>query len=562
MDYMNKYKTWLTDPCFDDATKEELASIAGNEEEIRDRFYTDLRFGTGGLRGVMGAGTNRMNIYTIRKATQGLCNYILETGGADKGVAIAFDSRHHSAQFAMETALCLCANHIPAWIFDDLRPTPELSFAVRDLGCIAGVVVTASHNPPQYNGYKVYWQDGGQITPGRAGEIIAQIDRIGSFSQVKTTTEETAKQTGLLHVIDSSLDERYLANVKAQMLHPECARSKGAELKIVYTPLHGTGCRLAPRILKGTGFPNVITVPEQASPDGDFPTVISPNPEDKRAFKLALALAEKENADLVLATDPDADRLGVYVKDAEGCYRELTGNMSGMLLCEYELSQRKALGTLPANGAIVKTIVTGNMSKAAAAYYDVAVIETLTGFKFIGEKIKEFEENHSYEYVFGYEESYGCLIGTYARDKDAIVAVMALCEAAAYYASHGKTLWEQMLSLYERYGYYKEDLLSFTLPGENGAAQIAQKMQAIRTTPPTQIGGFKVTGITDYLLTEKTGLPSSNVLQFTLEDDGWCAVRPSGTEPKIKYYLGVKGTSLENADNRLQKVKEDPFFKI
>lgn len=560
--YKNRYEQWLSDSYFDEATKLELLALKDNEEEIKDRFYKELSFGTGGLRGVLGAGTNRLNIYTVRKATQGLADYIKATGGSEKGVVIAYDSRRMSPEFSLETALCLCANGIKAYLFEAPRPTPQLSFAVRELGCIAGVVITASHNPPEYNGYKVYYEDGGQITPPRDKEIISYVNNVTDFHAVKTMSKEDATTAGLLHTVGTKMDDAYIAQLKQQILHPEAIDVYGSKLKIVYTPLHGTGGVLVKRILKELGFTNVVIVPEQEYPDGNFPTVKSPNPEDKQAFKLALELAEKEQADLVLATDPDADRLGVYAKDKDGIFREFTGNMSGMLLCEYQLAQRKALGTLPTNAAIVKTIVTGNMAKAAAKRYDAALIETLTGFKYIGEQIKWFEEQGNHSYVFGYEESYGCLIGTYARDKDAIVAVMALCEAAAFYASQDKTLWEQMITLYETYGYYKEDLLSVTLKGANGAEKIAAMMEEIRQNPPKEIGGFPVSHMQDYLRTEETHLPSSNVLYFALEEDGWCCMRPSGTEPKIKFYIGVKGTSLENAADRLEAVKSAPMFHM
>ena len=558
--YRQRYEEWLTNPYFDRHTKEELQAIQGDEDEIRDRFYRELSFGTGGLRGILGAGTNRMNLYTVGKATQGLADYILKTGGKEDGVVIAFDSRRCSSQFALHTALCLCANGIRSYLFEDLRPTPELSFAVRYLGCTAGVVITASHNPPQYNGYKVYYRDGGQITPPLDKAIIDQVNQVAGYDQCKTMKKEAALQSGLLQIIGREIDDAYIQQLKAQLLHPECIPLYGKDLRIVYTPLHGTGGMLAKRILKEIGFTHVTVVPQQEQPDGDFPTVSSPNPEDKQAFTLALALAREVQADLVLATDPDADRLGAYVRDQNGNYRELTGNMSGMLLCEYELSQRQSLHILPENGAIVKTIVTGNMSKAAAARYHTAVIETLTGFKYIGEQIKRFEEQKNHTYLFGYEESYGCLIGTYARDKDAIVAVMALCEAAAYYRSQNKTLWEQMETLYERYGYYKETLLSLTLTGAEGAEQIRRMMEEIRQAPPKQIGGFSVIEMRDYLCPEKTGLPSSNVLYFSLAEDGWCCMRPSGTEPKIKFYLGVKGRDADDARQRLARLEADPVF--
>lgn len=548
-----QYQEWLESPLFDEATKLELLAIKDQPEEIKDRFYKDLSFGTGGLRGVLGAGTNRINRYTVRRATQGLANYILQQPKqAAKGVAIAYDSRRMSKELAMETALCLNANNIPAYLFDALRPTPVLSYTVRHLGCIAGVVITASHNPAQYNGYKVYWEDGGQITPPRDQEIIQCVRAVHSFADAKMLSREEALGSGLLRMIGAEIDGAYIEELKKLCIQPELMREFGGQLTVVYTPLHGTGFSFVPRILQECGFTNVHVVPQQAQPDGDFPTVVSPNPEDRGAFTLALALAEQVHADLILATDPDADRLGAYVRGSDGVFHELNGNMSGMLLCEYQLSMRSQLGTLPDNGAIVKTIVTGNMSKAAAAFYHTALIETLTGFKYIGEQILRFEQTNSHEFLFGYEESYGCLIGTSVRDKDAIVAVMALCEAAAYYASKHLTLWDQMLALYQKYGYYREQLLSCTFAGAEGAAHIEHLMHCLRSNPPRSLGNperhmFAVQSVTDYLMPEKTGLPKSNVLYFTLTDDAWCCIRPSGTEPKIKCYLGVKGQSMQHA---------------
>ncbi len=559
---MKKYEFWCTDSIFDDATKAELKAIEGNETEIFDRFYKDLEFGTGGLRGVLGAGTNRMNIYTVRKATQGLANYIIKQNGQAKGVAIAFDSRRMSPEFANEAALCLAANGIKAYIFDALRPTPELSFALRTLGCVSGIVITASHNPPEYNGYKVYWEDGAQITYPKDVEIIDEVGKVTDFGAIKTMSREDAQAAGLYEVIGEKIDDLYMEALKKLVLHPEAIKEMASKLKIVYTPLHGTGNVPVRRVLKELGFEQVYVVPEQEKPDGNFPTVDYPNPEDKKAFKLALELAAEKDADLVLATDPDADRLGVYAKDTKtGEYKVFTGNMSGMLICEYELSQKKALGLMPENGAIVTTIVSSNMAKSVAKSYDVTCIETLTGFKYIGEQIKFFEQDHSHEYLFGFEESYGCLVGTHARDKDACVAVMALCEAAAYYAQQGLTLWDQMLNIFEKYGYYKEDLFTKTFKGADGAEKMKQMMDELRNNPPKEVGGYKVLAFRDYKAdtirnmetgeVTETGLPQSNVLYFDLADDAWFCVRPSGTEPKIKYYAGVKGTSLEDAENKL-----------
>ena len=564
---MKKYQEWCENPYFDEKTRKELKNIAGDEKESSDRFYKDLAFGTGGLRGIIGAGTNRMNIYTVRKATQGLANFIIEENGQEKGVAIAFDSRNMSPEFAEEAARCLCANGIRTWLFESLRPTPELSFALRELGCIAGIVVTASHNPPEYNGYKVYWEDGAQITYPKDEQIIARVNAITDLTTVKTMSRKEADESGLLQIIGEEIDASYMEALKKLVLNPEVIKEQAKSLKIVYTPLHGTGNLPVRRVLSELGFEQVIVVPEQEKPDGNFPTVSYPNPEDKKAFALALELAKKVDADLVLATDPDADRLGVYAKDSKtGEYMAFTGNMSGMIICEYELSQRKEKGMLPEDGAIVTTIVSGNMSQAVAKEYGVDIIETLTGFKYIGEQIKLFEQNHNHTYLFGYEESYGCLVGTHARDKDAVVAVMALCEAAAYYKSKGLTLWDQMLVLFEKYGYYKEGLYTLTLKGQEGAAKIQEILKSFRSNPPKQIGEYKVLAFRDYEEdiiqndvtgeTTKTGLPKSNVLYFELEDQAWCCVRPSGTEPKVKLYMGVKGIDMQDAQNRLEQLTE------
>lgn len=563
MDYKKLYEEWLTSPCFDEATKAELKAIAEDENEIKERFYTELEFGTAGLRGVIGAGLNRMNIYTVRKATQGLANYIAKVGGREKGVAIAFDSRRMSPEFANEAALCLAANGIKAYRFESLRPTPELSFAVRKLGCIAGINITASHNPPEYNGYKVYWEDGAQITPPHDKGIMEEVKAITDFSTLKTMDQEEAEKAGLYEIIGAAIDDAYIAELKKQVKNQAAIDAMQKDIKIVYTPLHGTGNIPARRVLKELGFENVYVVPEQELPDGEFPTVSYPNPEDKKAFALALELAKKVDADLVLATDPDADRLGVYAKDSKtGEYQVFTGNMSGMLICEYELSQKKALGILPENGAVVTTIVSTNMADAVAAAYNQTLIKTLTGFKYIGEQIKLFEQNGEHSYQFGFEESYGCLVGTHARDKDAVVAVMALCEAAAYYRTQGKTLWDQMLTIFDTYGYYKEDLYTITLKGIEGTQKIQEIMDNLRKQTPEQIGSYKVLEFYDYkedvkkdMVTGevgKSGLPKSNVLYFALENDTWCCARPSGTEPKLKFYMGVKGSSMQDAIGQLE----------
>ena len=561
MDYKEIYNQWLENPYFDEATKEELKAIKDDENEIKERFYMDLEFGTAGLRGIIGAGTNRMNIYVVRRATQGLANYIAKVDKKSQGVAIAYDSRHMSPEFAQEAALCLAANGIKAYIFETLRPTPELSFAVRHLGCVAGINVTASHNPPEYNGYKVYWEDGAQITPPHDTGIMGEVKAISDWNTVKTIDKEEAVKAGLFEVIGQAVDDAYMAELKKQIIHMDAIQAEGKNLKIVYTPLHGTGNIPARRILKELGFENVYVVPEQELPDGDFPTVSYPNPEAAEAFELGLKLAREVDADIVLATDPDADRLGVRVKDRNGEYHDLTGNMSGCLLANYELSQRKAVnGSLPEDGALVKTIVTTNLADAIAKGYGVNLIEVLTGFKYIGQQILGFENSGKGTYLFGFEESYGCLIGTYARDKDAIVATMALCEAAAYYKTQGKTLWDAMIDMYEEFGYYKDAIQAVTMKGIEGLQKIQEIMTTLRQNPPAEFAGHKVTAVRDYKLDEitdlatgekkPTGLPNSNVLYYELTDDAWVCVRPSGTEPKVKFYYGVKGTSLADADEK------------
>lgn len=561
MDYKEIYNQWLENPYFDEATKEELKAIKDDENEIKERFYMDLEFGTAGLRGIIGAGTNRMNIYVVRRATQGLANYIAKVDKKSQGVAIAYDSRHMSPEFAQEAALCLAANGIKAYIFETLRPTPELSFAVRHLGCVAGINVTASHNPPEYNGYKVYWEDGAQITPPHDTGIMGEVKAISDWNTVKTMDKEEAVKAGLFEVIGQAVDDAYMAELKKQIIHMDAIQAEGKNLKIVYTPLHGTGNIPARRILKELGFENVYVVPEQELPDGDFPTVSYPNPEAAEAFELGLKLAREVDADIVLATDPDADRLGVRVKDKNGEYHDLTGNMSGCLLANYELSQRKAVnGSLPEDGALVKTIVTTNLADAIAKGYGVNLIEVLTGFKYIGQQILGFENSGKGTYLFGFEESYGCLIGTYARDKDAIVATMALCEAAAYYKTQGKTLWDAMIDMYEEFGYYKDAIQAVTMKGIEGLQKIQEIMTTLRQNPPAEFAGHKVTAVRDYKLDEitdlatgekkPTGLPNSNVLYYELTDDAWVCVRPSGTEPKVKFYYGVKGTSLADADEK------------
>lgn len=580
MNYREEYKRWCTDPVFDEETRRELSALA-DEKEIEDRFYKTLTFGTGGLRGVIGAGTNRMNIYTVGKATQGLADFI-NSETADGSVAIAYDSRRMSSEFALRAACILAANGIRAYLFESLRPTPELSFAVRHLHATAGIVITASHNPPQYNGYKVYWSDGGQIVPPYDKKIIDRVNAVSDYGAVRTMSEAEAKRQGMIEVIGKEMDDAYMDALKRVVLRPEVIRKMAKDIKIVYTPLNGTGYMPVTRVLKELGFENVRVVPQQAQPDGNFPTLRYPNPEDPAAFALALELAEQTDADIVLATDPDADRLGVYAKDgATGRYMPFTGNMSGLLIAEYELSQREALGLLPADradGALVTTIVSSNMAYPLARAYGLTVIEVLTGFKYIGEQIRLFEEaaaanggapDHTkgaYEYEFGFEESYGCLVGTHARDKDAVVAVMALCEAAAYYKSQGMTLCDQMRVIYEKYGFYREALESVTIPGAEGAAKIEAIISDLRKNAPREIGGQKVLALRDYRAGTRTSLqdgrvaelalPQSNVLYFELEEDGWCCVRPSGTEPKIKFYFGVRGADMRAADEKLLRLKE------
>ena len=557
-DYMKIYQEWLDNPYFDEKTKEELKAIADDPKEIEERFYKDLEFGTAGLRGILGAGINRMNVYTVRRATQGLANYIMSQGGQDKGVAIAYDSRHMSPEFSDECARTLAANGIKAYRFESLRPTPELSFAVRELGCIAGINITASHNPGKYNGYKVYWEDGAQFTPPHDEGVTKEVLGIEDLSSVKTMSADEAKAKGLYITLGKEMDDKYIACVEDQVANMDVIREMADQISIVYTPFNGTGNIPVRRVITELGFKNLYVVPEQENPDGDFPTTPYPNPESREAFTLALKLAEEKNADLVLATDPDADRLGVYVKDAKtGEYHALTGNMSGSLICEYVLSQKKEKGLIPADGEVVKSIVTTNLVDAVAKNYGCRLIECLTGFKWIGKQILKEETTGDGHYMFGMEESYGCLIGPYARDKDAVSAVAALCEAAAYYKKQGKTLWDAMLDMYEKYGYYTDAVVSLEFEGIEGQAKMKRIMDTLRGAAPAEFDGLKVLSARDYQLdtirdtatgeVKPTGLPKSNVLYYDLENNAWVCVRPSGTEPKIKFYYGVKGTSLEDA---------------
>ena len=567
MNYLDEYKRWCESPEFDEETKKELLEIKENEAEIEDRFYKELEFGTAGLRGIIGVGTNRMNKYTVGKATQGLANYILEQGTQNKGVAISYDSRIMSKEFALQTALIFCANGIKAYLFENLRPVPELSFAVRELKCTAGVMITASHNPPKYNGYKVYWEDGSQIVSPRDTEIINKVRNVKDFKEIKSINKEDAISKGLLNIVGTEMDEKYIEILKEHILNPEIMKEQGKKLKVVYTPLHGTGNTIAEKLLNELGMENVYVVPEQKEPDGKFPTVDYPNPEDPKAFKLALELAKKVDADVVLATDPDADRLGIYAKDSKtGEYMNYTGNMSALLIAEYRISQMKEKGILPSNGMFITTIVSSELAKAIAKNYGLECIEVLTGFKNIGAVMRKAEENQDRKYVFGFEESYGCLIGDYARDKDGIAAVMALCEAACFYASKGKTLWDAMIDIYEKYGYYKEAQVSIVREGVQGAQEIKDMMTKMRETDIESIGKYKVLVFKDVEKDvvkdmksgeiSKTGLPKSNVLYYELEDNSWCCIRPSGTEPKIKLYMGIKGNTEKEAEEKLAELKE------
>lgn len=565
-DYKVRYDEWLNSKVIDEESKKELLEIKDNEKEIEDRFYKDLEFGTAGLRGIIGIGTNRMNKYTVTKATQGLANYIIKQGMQDRGVAIAYDCRIMSKEFSEETALCLNANGIKTYRFEELRPTPELSFAVRELGCIAGIVITASHNPPEYNGYKVYWKDGAQIVEPTDKEIIAEVNNIVNFAKIKTMSRVEAEEKGLYNTIGKEIDDKYISELKKLVVNQDAINKMQKDIKIVYTPLHGTGNMPVQRILKEIGFENVYIVKEQENPDGHFPTVSYPNPEDPKAFVLALKLAKEVDADVILANDPDADRLGIYVKDTKtGKYIQFNGNMTGNLICEYILSQKESNGTLPKNGAIIKTIVSSNMTDAIAKEYGVKLFSTLTGFKNIAKIIRSFEEDNSYQCLFSYEESYGCIIGTHARDKDGIVAVMTVCEAAAYYKMQGLTLWDAMNNMYKKYGYYKEKQFSITLKGIEGAEKINEMMENMRKNPPKEIAGLKVISFGDYKeqkITDEngnitsTGLPKSNVLYFELEKNAWICVRPSGTEPKIKFYMGVCEKSNEEAEKELDKLEK------
>ena len=567
MEYLEEYKRWCEGKEFDEETKKELLEIKDDEKEIEDRFYKELEFGTAGLRGVIGAGTNRMNKYTVGKATQGLANYILEQGTQEKGVAISYDSRKMSKEFSLQTALILNANGIKTYLFENLRPVPELSFAVRELNCTAGIMITASHNPPKYNGYKVYWDDGAQIVAPRDKEIIEKVRNVTDYSEIKEITKKEAEEKGLFKIVGTEMDDKYIAKLKSLILNPEIVKKQGENLKVVYTPLHGTGNTIAERLLREIGIKNLYVVPEQKEPDGNFPTVDYPNPEDPKAFKLALELAKKVDADVVLATDPDSDRLGIFAKDSKtGEYKNYTGNMSALLIAEYRISQMQEKEMLPQDGMMIKTIVSSNLTDAIANNYGLYLYEVLTGFKNIGAIMRKEEECNGKKYVFGFEESYGCLIGDYARDKDGIAAVMALCEAACYYKEKGFTLWDQMINIYEKYGYYKETQVAIVREGSQGAKEIENMMTSTRNKDVEKIGNYKVLKFKDIdkdyvkdMVTgeiTKSGLPKSNVLYYELEDNSWCCVRPSGTEPKIKLYMGIKADTEKEADRKLEELKE------
>ena len=567
MEYLEEYKRWCEGKEFDEETKKELLEIKDDEKEIEDRFYKELEFGTAGLRGVIGAGTNRMNKYTVGKATQGLANYILEQGTQEKGVAISYDSRKMSKEFSLQTALILNANGIKTYLFENLRPVPELSFAVRELNCTAGIMITASHNPPKYNGYKVYWDDGAQIVAPRDKEIIEKVRNVTDYSEIKEITKKEAEEKGLFKIVGTEMDDKYIAKLKSLILNPEIVKKQGENLKVVYTPLHGTGNTIAERLLREIGIKNLYVVPEQKEPDGNFPTVDYPNPEDPKAFKLALELAKKVDADVVLATDPDADRLGIFAKDSKtGEYKNYTGNMSALLIAEYRISQMQEKEMLPQDGMMIKTIVSSNLTDAIANNYGLYLYEVLTGFKNIGAIMRKEEECNGKKYVFGFEESYGCLIGDYARDKDGIAAVMALCEAACYYKEKGFTLWDQMINIYEKYGYYKETQVAIVREGSQGAKEIENMMTSTRNKDVEKIGNYKVLKFKDIykdyvkdMVTgeiTKSGLPKSNVLYYELEDNSWCCVRPSGTEPKIKLYMGIKADTEKEADRKLEELKK------
>ncbi|NLM72499.1 MAG: phospho-sugar mutase [Clostridiaceae bacterium] len=567
MSIRDLFQLWTSNDYFDEKTRAELEAIKDNEKEIEDRFYRELEFGTGGMRGVIGAGTNRINKYTVRKAAQGLANYIKKQGNGQKSVAIAYDSRRCSDEFALETALVMAGNGIKAYLFDELRPTPELSFAVRYLKCDGGVVITASHNPKEYNGFKAYGNDGCQLPPKESDEVIEEVNAITDITSIVPMNYDEALAKGLLAIIGKEVDDAYIEEVKKSQVNPELTLKYGKDTKIIYTPLHGTGNKPVRRILREIGFENVLVVKEQELPDPEFSTVKYPNPEEKAAFEIAINLAKKEDVDLIIGTDPDADRMGVVVRDANGEYITLTGNQSGCLMLDYILSQKKERGELPENAFVVKTIVSSELARKIAENYNVEIIDVLTGFKFIGEKIKLLDDTGKKKFMFGFEESYGYLSGTYARDKDAVNATMLIAEVFAYYKSRGMNLYEGLIELFEKYGYVKEGIESFTLKGKEGLEKIASAMETLRNNSPESFGEYKVKSIADYEKsftrdlttgsTEAIDMPKSNVLYYRMTTGHWFCIRPSGTEPKIKIYFGISSDSLENAEKELSKFKNE-----
>ncbi|MFD4705106.1 phospho-sugar mutase [Gottfriedia sp. NPDC058432] len=569
MNFINQFERWYNHPTLDTELKSLLEQMKSNKKLIEDSFYKNLEFGTGGMRGELGAGTNRLNIYTVRKASEGLARFIENQGEEAKhqGVVIAYDSRHKSPEFAMEAATTLGAHGIKTYVFESLRPTPVLSFAVRYLCAFSGIVLTASHNPPEYNGYKVYGPDGGQLPPTEADSLTSFVDQVEDELTVEVASKEHLLDNGLLEIIGGKVDYAYLEELKTVVVNAEIVEKHAKDLNIVFSPLHGTSNIPVRNGLSMLGYTNVTVVKEQELPDPNFTTIKSPNPEEHAAFELSIQYGEQVNADVLITTDPDADRLGVAVRNSEGEFTILTGNQTGALMLEYLLSQKNSLGTLPENGVVLKTIVTSEIGRVIAQNYGIDTIDTLTGFKFIGEKIKEFEQTGEYKFQFGYEESYGYLIRDFVRDKDAVQSVILACEVAAYYKSQGKTLYDGLLEIFEKYGFFKEDLVSMTLKGKDGAEQIQQMMNDFRMNPPKEFASLEVSVIEDYKESTKTSLedgttveinlPKSNVLKYILSDESWCALRPSGTEPKIKFYFGVKGSSLENSSEKLEAIKKD-----
>ena len=574
MNWKQEFSRWLSYAQLDAELKEQLENMKQDEKKIEDSFYKNLEFGTGGMRGELGAGTNRLNVYTVRKATKGLASFIEKLGEEAKkrGVVVAYDSRHKSPEFAMEVAATLGARGITTYVFESLRPTPVLSFAVRHLHTVSGIVLTASHNPPEYNGYKVYGEDGGQLPPKEADELISYVNAVEDELTVEVADVEQLKADGLLHIIGQEVDDAYAAELNNVIINKEMVEKAGKDLKIVFTPLHGTSNISVRRGLKEVGFTDVTVVKEQELPDPNFSTVKSPNPEEHAAFEYAIRDGEKVGADVLIATDPDADRLGVAVRNHNGEFQVLTGNQTGALMLDYLLSQKKENGTLPENGVVLKTIVTSEIGRTIAKAYGLDTVDTLTGFKFIGEKIRQYEESGQYEFQFGYEESYGYLIRPFCRDKDAVQSVLFACEVAAYYKSQGKTLYDGLLEVFEKYGFFREDLVSLTLKGKDGAEKIQEMMATFRENPPKEVAGLTVVAVEDYKASivtslqdghkEEIHLPKSNVLKYQLEDGSWFCLRPSGTEPKIKFYFGVKDSSLQNSEQKLLTIKEDIMNRL